>query len=266
MSDQEKQEFRNSLNSKSIPDLITELGTQLQAGAQKQNSKVQASRSASSVVEPGLAQQAQQAAPAVAPGSAPANLAQSPQRNVVAVATAAQNIVSEPTSPTPQAPALQVIQPPNTYLPNIKLPTNTLVFSIKSSPDSKLCAIVTFQNRNFYVLLYNFENKKIVAKLEHLKKITCISFDPTGNFLATGCEDGKVRIFNLVKCQQGNIRQIFSTDNCENTINIEEDGKIVNYPIQSLSYNSDGKYLAIGSIQKAYIFVVDNQKKKMGCK
>jgi hypothetical protein len=173
-------------------------------------------------------------------------------------------------APPPGAPpallpgvALQVTQPPNTYLPNIKLPTNTLVFSIKSSPysDSKLCAIVTFQNFKFYVQLYNFENNKIVAKLEHPKKITCISFDHTGNFLATGCEDGKVRIFNLVKCQQGNIRQIFSTDNCENTINIEENNQINTFPIKSLSYNSTGTHLAIGSLQKAYIFVLNDKKK-----
>ena len=244
-----EQDFRNSLNSKSISELFTQLKEELKAGAQAQNSKVQAQSVApGSAPSPGAPPASQ--AP-TAPASTPAKLAPAP----VAPQPAPASPLLEPT------PALQVTQPPNTYLANIKLPTNSLVFSIKSSPGSKLCAIVTFQNRNFYVLLYNFENKKIVAKLEHLKKITCISFDLTGNFLATGCEDGKVRIWNLVKCQ-GNFRQIFSTNNCENTIDINENNQINTFPIQSLSYNSDGKYLAIGSIQKAYIFVVNNDKKQ----
>ena len=180
----------------------------------------------------------------------------------VAAGAATEPVSSALSSPQPSSPSPATAPPlspspsadsyPSPELLNLKLPKNPKVSNIKCSPDGQLCAVVNEEK----VYIYNFESKKIVSTLTHPKKINCLSFDTT-KFLATGCEDGIVRIWNLDKCQQGFIGNMFSSNQCENTISIEKEKN----PIKSLSYNNDGSYLAIGSDSGAYIFVVNTIKK-----
>jgi WD40 repeat protein len=85
----------------------------------------------------------------------------------------------------------------------------------------------------------------------HPNIVDCVAFDPQSKLAATGCHDGKIRIWDLVK----------KAVQKEITAHVQEKPQQVQHPIYTVAFSADGKQLVSSSFDKTLkIWNVDDGK------
>jgi eukaryotic-like serine/threonine-protein kinase len=77
------------------------------------------------------------------------------------------------------------------------VPAQTLPLGIDFNPSGDLLAI--FSTENSSVQIHDADSGGLVCSLSHSNGVHCLSWDPTGKLLATGCADRHIYLWNMSK-------------------------------------------------------------------